>query len=120
MGFGNGSYAKIWKINREEKYADVSLSISRKNKDSGEYETEWSDNFTRFIGKANDKLKDVKEGDRIKLISTDVTNKYSKEKNVTYTNYKVFDFETLSGNTNGNESKGKKTHSVIDDDELPF
>ena len=42
MGFRTGAYAKVWKV---EPYSDTSvklrISISRKNKQSGEYEQDF-------------------------------------------------------------------------------
>lgn len=92
MGFRNGAYAKVWEVkDGNGNYKDARLSISRKRKDTGEYETEWS-GYVRLIGEAKNKA-DSMTLDRIRIESCDVTNWYNKEKGTTYTNYAIFDFE---------------------------
>ena len=66
MGFRTGAYAKIWKV---EPFSDTStklrISISRKNKQSGEYEQDFS-GFVSAIGTAAaKKAACLKEGDKI-------------------------------------------------------
>lgn len=71
----------------------VRISVSRKNKQSGEYEQDFS-GFVLAIGTAAaHKAASLKEGDRIKLGDVDVTTKYDRDKKVTYTNFKMFSFE---------------------------
>lgn len=58
----------------------------------------------------------------------DVTNNYNKEKNITYTNYKIFSFENQAeinagggGNSGYNTEPQKNVDSgEIDDSQLPF
>lgn len=99
MGFRNDAYAKIWKKEDKGKYHLVNLSISKKNKESGEYETCFSDGTVRFIGTAHEQIKALPDGARIKLKSVDVTNRYDKDRHMTYVNYCVFAFEPVE---NGN------------------
>ena len=65
----------------------------------------------------------------VKIGSCEVTNKYDKEKNTTYTNYVIFNFEDVDGNTNGGlkpvgnkPSGGDGFMNIPDgiDEELPF
>lgn len=71
----------------------VRISTSRKNKMTDQYETDFS-GFVDFIGKdAAPKALQLKERDRIKLGDVAVTNRYDKEKGVTYTNFACFSFE---------------------------
>lgn len=126
MGFRNGAYATVWEAKEGNgNWTDVRLSISKKNKQSGEYETDFS-GFVRFIGDAHEKAAFLGEKQRIKLGECDVTNKYNKEKGVTYTNFAVFSFELADGN---NEATGGASTPNPDgflnipdgiDDELPF
>ena len=51
MGFRDGAYATVWEITDEGKYASVRLSISRKDKQSGEYKTDFN-SIVRFVGDA--------------------------------------------------------------------
>jgi len=97
MGFRTGAYAKIWEVTpMSDTSTKVRLSVSRKNKQTNEYEQDFS-GFVLAIGTAAaKKAACLKEGERIKLGDVDVTTKYDKEKKVTYTNFKMFSFEVES------------------------
>lgn len=82
---------------------NVRLSISRKDKETGEYEDEFS-GFCMFIGHAKAKAEKLKERDRIKLGDVDVTRRYDKEKQKEYYTFKVFDFEFADDAGRGNQS----------------
>ena len=90
MGFRTGSYATIWSVeSASDTRTKARISISRKNKQTGEYDTDFS-GFVDFIGTAAArKALTLKEKDRIRLGDVDVTNNYNKEKNITYTNFKI-------------------------------
>ena len=90
--FSAGSYAKVWEIKRlQDKYADMRISTSHKN-ESGDYEQDFS-GFVRLVGKARKDAEYVHENDTIKIVRCGVTNKYDKEKKVTYTNFTIFEIE---------------------------
>lgn len=95
MGFRKDSYATVWSVESvSDTMTKARISISRKNRNTNEYETDFS-GFVSFIGSAvATKALALKERDRIKLGDVDVSNKYDKEKNVTYTNFKIFSFES--------------------------
>lgn len=129
MGFRSGAYATVWEVRQGEgNYTGVRLSISRKEKETGEYYTVFSA-WTRFIGSAHTHANELGERSRIRLGDVDVTNKYDKEKETTYTNYAVFSFEDANG---GGTSSPKSSDGVqVDEagfmtvsdeymDELPF
>lgn len=128
MGFRNGAYATIWEVKQGKgNYTDVRLSISKKNKQTEQYETDFS-GFVRFIGTAHQKASSLKEKDRIKLGDCEVTNSYDKEKKVTYTNFAVFSFEDTNGSNSSASSNSQSKPSndgfinIPDglDEELPF
>ena len=130
MGFRTGAYATIWQVKQGKgNYTDVRLSISKKNRQTNEYEQDFS-GFVRFIGTAHQRANSLKERDMIRIGDCEVTNSYDKEKNVTYTNFAVFSFEDASGvaNTNQNSQTSPNPQSDgfmnipdgIDDSELPF
>ena len=94
MGLKNGTFATVWEVKKGNgNYTDVRLSTSRKNKQTDQYETDFS-GFVRFIGTAHQNASSLKEKDRIKIGDFEVTNNYDKEKKVTYTNFAVFSFES--------------------------
>ena len=127
MGFRTGAYAKVWEVTpMSDTSTKVRMSVSRKNKQSGEYEQDFS-GFVLAIGTAAaHKAAGRKEGDRIKLGDVDVSTKYDREKKVTYTNFKMFSFEA----ENGSDSSGGSGASTdpqptvdegeLDDNRLPF
>jgi len=119
LGFHKDTYAKVWSVERKsDTMTKLKLSISKKNKDTNQYETDFSD-FVICVGTAcASKAAKLKKGDRIKIGDCDVTNQYNKDKNVTYYNFKIFNFETADGGT------AKTSKPEVDDGEadsrLPF
>lgn len=52
MGFRNGAYATIWEVKPvSDTNTKARISVSRKNKQTGQYETDFS-GFVEFIGTA--------------------------------------------------------------------
>lgn len=94
--FSNNAYAKVWEIkpSTSGKSKIIRISTSRKN-DNGEYEQDFS-GYVRLVGNAN--AANIKEGDRVQLLSIGVTTNYVKEKNITYTNYICFDLKVMDNN----------------------
>lgn len=135
MGFRVDAYAKVWRVEDKGNYSTAQVSISRKNKETNAYETEFQNNFVRLVGNAHEMAKSIQEvagGTTIKITSCDVTNKYDKEKNKEYTNFVIFGFEFPDGNaapvSNNGGNKGKAANAndsfmnIPDDvsEELPF
>lgn len=123
--FSSGSFATVWNVTDKDKYYEVEISTSRKKED-GVYETDFSSKFTRFVGKAKDKVDSEKlsRKDRIKITSCGVSNFYNKEKGREYVNYVVFDFDVLNRNDSDSsvksETKPVDLDVVEDDSDLPF
>lgn len=122
MGFRTGAYATVWTVEaKSPSVTKVRISISKKNRNTGEYEQDFS-GFVNFCGStASDALK-LHEKDRIKLGDVDVTSRYDKEKKVEYINYACFGFEmadsTFQQQTQLDESEGV---NLTDGDEtVPF
>lgn len=136
MGFRSGNWASVWSVEEGRgNTMKVRLSTSRKNKETDEYEQDFS-GFCTFIGTAKAKAEKLKAKDRIKLGDVDVTTWYNKEKGVEYVTYKVFDFETSNG-SGGSDAPAKSTKSTknakkssgledtvedgdVEEDNLPF
>ena len=118
MGFGYGNYAKVWKHEDKGKYSVVELSTSKKNKETGEYTTDFKNNFVRFVGTAHDRLKSLDESGRIKLGNCEVTTPKGNEGQY-YTNYTVFAFDNAEAKAENAESKSAKSTKGNDDD-LPY
>ena len=125
MGFRKGSYCKVWEVSPvSETMTKLRISITKKNKQTGEYEKEFS-GFVACVGSAAaKKAASLKSGDRIALGDCDVTNSYNKEKGVEYTNFKVFDF-TVEGESTATATQKKsiddgEVESNEPDSDLPF
>lgn len=126
MGFRTGAYAKIWEVKSiNDKRTQLRISISRKNKQTGEYEQDFS-GFVSCVGTAAAAALKFREGDRVKLGDVDVKTNYDKARNITYTNYFVYSFE--DANDDGSEKKAAPKPKEVDgsdndpinDRELPF
>jgi hypothetical protein len=117
-----GCYAKIWKIERNERYTKVQASISKKDKATGNYETDWS-GFINFVGQAHTEIAKYKEGDRVKIEEFEVTTSYNKDKKVTYTNYSVFKISDAANSISESSSPKKPAPDEmveVSEDGLPF
>ena len=101
------------------------ISVSRKNKQTGEYEQDFS-GFVLAIGTAAaSKAARLKAGDRIKLGDVDVSTKYDKVKKVSYTNFKMFSFDVENGSSSSqgaasDDPQPTVDEGEIDDSRLPF
>ena len=121
MGFRTGAYAKVWKTEDKGNYSVVELSTSKKNKQTGKYETDFNGKFVRFIGQAHTDIKKYGDGIKIKLGDVEVTNSYNKETKISYTNFLVFSFEAEeSTQTAPVGSDGFMNIPDGIDEELPF
>ena len=106
MGFHTGAYAKVWEVKPVgDTLTTLRISISRKNKQTGEYEQDFS-GFVSFCGTSNAaRAAALQEGCRIKLGDCDVSTRYVKEKDTSYTNFRVFGFEELDEEASGGGKK---------------
>lgn len=138
MGWRNGAYATVWAHRDKEgkqrvvdaisdRMATVRISISRKDKNTGEYNTEFS-KFVKFIGTgAVRKAMTLKERDRIKLLEIDYyeTPKVSQPKTEDdyYKNWVIYDFEIQDRDSRYSQPQQPAVDSgevELDDDKLPF
>jgi len=123
MGFRNGAYAKVWEVTpMSDTSTKLRISVSRKNKQSGQYEQDFS-GFVLCIGTAAAKKASLlHEGSRIKIGDCDVTTKYDSGKKVTYTNYKIFSFEDAGGDSSSSHDDPQPSvdDGELDDSRLPF
>jgi len=117
MGFRTGAWAKVWKVDTvSDSMTKLRISVSRKDKESGEYEQDFS-GFVAVVGTAAaNKAASLHEGDRIKLGDVDVSTKYDKEKQKEYINYKMFSFELDDGEQN--TSARTDPQPSVDDGEI--
>ena len=125
MGFRTGSFATIWEVTPvSNTMTKARISISRKNKMTDQYEQDFG-GFIVFCGTAlAQKALSLKPKDRIKLGDVDVSNRYDKEKNTTYTDFKVFSYEMADGTGSGGGSSRAPSAAVdegeADESDLPW
>ena len=119
MGFRREAFATIWSVeSTSDTLTKARISISRKNKQNGEYDTDFS-GFVSFVGTAAAKKAAVlKEKDRIRLGDVDVTNKYDKERNTTFTNFKIFSFEMADASQNQQSQTATEPQTNVDSGEI--
>lgn len=121
MGFGQGNFAKVWKVeDGKGNYLVAEMSTSKKNKQTDKYETDWSNKFVRLVGTAKDQAKSFKEKETVKIGRCDVTANYDAEKKITYTNYVIFNFEDVNSNGGGSTKPETTQPTTLLDDDLPF
>ena len=73
-------FAKIWKIEKKDKYAELRISTSEKVDKDGNTEYVNSNWFARAVGKAFNQLKDINEGDRVVITKAKLSNEpYEKD-----------------------------------------
>ena len=125
MGFRTGNWATVWSVEPQSDVATkVRLSISRKDKQTNEYNEDFS-GFVMFYGSATAaRAARLKERDRIRLGDVDVRSRYVPDKKTTYYNFNVYSFDTAA------EAEGGKPQALDDsfmqipdnatDDLLPF
>ena len=125
MGFRTGAFCKLWTIEPvRDTITKSRVSISKKNKNTGEYESEF-DGFIAFVGTAAaSKAVKLKEGDRIRLGDVDVTRRYDKEKQKEYINFNVYSFEMADSRASSATPAVTNTEPVdngeVETDDLPF
>lgn len=117
--FSNGSYATIWAREDKGNYSLMEMSTSRKDKESGEYKTDFSSKFVRFVGSAHKKASKYELGrqSRIKIESCGVTTEKGKD-GKWYTNFIVFDYSRDESN-NKSGATDEYDGDYDEDEELP-
>ncbi len=123
MAFRDNAYATVWETRTTKGNSiNVRLSTSYKNKQTDQYETDFSD-YVFFSGEAAKKAAGLKEKDRIKLLQTSVTSKWDKEKKVNHYTFAVWDFEPAENSKTDKKAAPaapKAPPTADDDDDMPF
>lgn len=127
MGFRKDAWATCWGVEvKSDTLTQVRLSTSRKDKKTEEYVQDFS-GFVAFVGTAAaKKAASLKEKDRIKLGDVEVTNRYDKEKGVSYTDFKCYNFTTQENTSNDDlpftmdDPQPTVDEGVNEDKRLPF
>lgn len=119
MGLSSkGFWAKVWKVENCGNYSQLQISTSKKNKD-GNYVKDYS-GYVRLIGYAHNKANEISVGDSIKVSNFELTNNYSKERNVTYTNVAIFEIDEVKKAEQPQQDSSWADMSKMNQEELPF
>ena len=121
MGFRTGAYASVFSVEKGRgNYYDVNIATSRKDKNTGNYNTDFR-GFVRFAGdaaKGIERLNGMTSKNngnrpiaRVRLGDVDTTNSYSPENGKTYTHYAVFTFEYADDSNLQNNSNANSTNN---------
>lgn len=117
--------ATFWEVReKKEKYAVVSLSTSRKDKEGNWYNSGWG--FTRFIGAAMNGIDELEPKDRIEILQGSISMEpYMKDGEKVYPkNPQVAVFAWKRYVREEQESGGNDAPPVVEEDdsneELPF
>ena len=117
--FSVNSYAKIKEVEDKGNYSVCKISISKKNKQSGKYETDFVGKV-RFVGQSH--LQRPLKDQKIKITSCGVSNCYVKDDKLEFLNiptYTVFAYELQEDSNNSSSSEPFKLEP-INENELPF
>ena len=92
MGFRKDAYARVWEVTpKGPKNTTLRISISRKNKQTNQYETDFS-GFVSVFGTAAEDASKLNVGDTIRLGDCDVGT-FKGEQGRFFTNYRLYGFE---------------------------
>lgn len=91
MGFARSKWAKCWQIEPGERSTKVRISTSKKNKQTNEYEQDFS-GFVTLAGTAHKEAANLKVGDTFQIGDCEVTSRYDKEKKKEYINFAIYSF----------------------------
>lgn len=89
MSFRQNAWAKCWSIEPGERSTKVRISTSRKNKQTGEYEQDFS-GFVTLAATAHQDAAQLSVGDTFQIGECEVTSRYDKEKQKNYTNFLIY------------------------------
>ena len=91
MSFRVNAWAKCWQIDPGERSTKVRISTSRKNKQTNEYEQDFS-GFVTLAGTAHKEAANLKVGDTFQIGDCEVTSRYDKEKKKEYINFTIYSY----------------------------
>lgn len=101
-------YAKVWKVTKSDKYIDLQITTSEKDADGNYINSGW---FPRLIGHAFNSLKDkIKDGDRIVITKSKITNERRKlEDGTTKSSFRFIVLEASIESPKGEEAAETET-----------
>lgn len=98
-------YAKVWDIKKSDKYADLRISTSEKDKNGDYHNSNW---FARAIGKAFNQLNGISVKDTVIISKAKLTNEsYTDKDGNKKSSFKfiIMEFDTPKGNDSDTEEE---------------
>lgn len=87
-----GKYISVFEVVDKGKYCTANLSTPKLNKDNTYSYMYWK---ARFVGKAYENAKDLKDKDRIEITNGIIENNYDKEKEKLWVTVTIFEFDKM-------------------------
>lgn len=87
-----GKYVSVFEVEEKEKYCTANLSTSKKNTNNTYTNMYWK---ARFVGKASDKAKKLKDKDKIEITNGIIENNYDKGKDKLWVTVTIFEFKKM-------------------------
>lgn len=116
--FSVNSYAKIKEVEDKGNYSVCKISISKKNKQSGKYETDFVGKV-RFVGNAHHQRPLANQ--KIQITSCGVSNCYTKDGKLEFPKMPTYTiFEYSLQDDNGATTSDRPILEEIDSTQLPF
>lgn len=121
MGFRNDGYLTVWEVKPTEskRVTRARVSSSRKDRESGEWETDFS-GWVKFLGNSAEAALKLKQKDRIVAKRVEVQNSYNKEKDREYTDFIIWDFGMPEDRKKTGNADGEPENPVTEEDDTPF
>lgn len=118
----NTIFARVWKVTKSDKYIDLQISTWEKDNDGNTTYSSW---YPRVVGHAFNTLKDVKDGDNIKITKCKMTNTLKLKEDGSkkpYFNFVIFEAEIENAQKNDTPSQSNTTTTTSDvkDDDTPW
>lgn len=106
-------YAKVWSVTKSEKYIDLQVTTSEKDRDGNYINSGW---FPRLIGHAFNALKDtVKKGDMLIFTKSKITNeRYEDEEGNKKSKFRFVVLEASVSEPRNSEESEQPTSSAPD------
>lgn len=117
----NTNYAKVWKVTKSDRYMDLTISTSEKDRDGNTVYSRW---FARAIGHAFNAMKDtVKEGDSIQITKCKlVVDKYTDKDGIERypTKVIIMDAQLSESSASNKSSAVAKDTAKKEEDSCPW
>jgi hypothetical protein len=117
LGYKEVVYAKVWSVTKTEKYIDLRVTTSEKDKEGNYVNSTW---FPRLVGKAFNSLKDIKVGDAIILTKCKLSNESKEDEEGNKKSFFRFVVFEASFNENTNRSISPQAAPAASFNDPPF